>query len=194
MHWTPELQSRFVNAVQHLGINTAVPKAILALINVDGVSRENVASHLQKFKEQVRRRAGLNAVEPFPDDVLERTGMLQQTAVAHAAVEAAETLAVPRLAQPQRAEADGGACGAAYYGGGAGYAEGPVTAEELNNLVHSDAFVRSFLPGAGTTALSGEALQAFVLGDCDELQQQQREPAPQQDGGDARRALREPRT
>lgn len=45
--WTQELHNRFINALSHLGLKNAVPKNILTLMNVDGMTRENVASHLQ---------------------------------------------------------------------------------------------------------------------------------------------------
>ena len=37
------------------GVKNAVPKTILQLMNVDGMTRENVASHLQKYRQQLRR-------------------------------------------------------------------------------------------------------------------------------------------
>ncbi|KZV22327.1 Sensor histidine kinase isoform 1 [Dorcoceras hygrometricum] len=45
--WTSELHVKFMNAVDKLGIEKAVPKKILELMNVPALSRENVASHLQ---------------------------------------------------------------------------------------------------------------------------------------------------
>ncbi len=36
-----------------------MPKTILALMNVEGLTRENVASHLQKYRAYVRRISGL---------------------------------------------------------------------------------------------------------------------------------------
>ncbi|KAL0427564.1 UNVERIFIED_CONTAM: Two-component response regulator ORR22 [Sesamum latifolium] len=45
--WSIELHRKFVAAVNQLGIEKAVPKRILDLMNVDGLTRENVASHLQ---------------------------------------------------------------------------------------------------------------------------------------------------
>ncbi|KAK6151621.1 hypothetical protein DH2020_014256 [Rehmannia glutinosa] len=45
--WSIELHRKFVGAVNQLGIEKAVPKRILDLMNVDGLTRENVASHLQ---------------------------------------------------------------------------------------------------------------------------------------------------
>ncbi|XP_040385646.1 transcription factor PCL1-like isoform X2 [Oryza brachyantha] len=55
MVWTPELHHRFVEAVAHLGEKGAVPKAIVRLMNVDGLTRENVASHLQKYRLYIKR-------------------------------------------------------------------------------------------------------------------------------------------
>ncbi|XP_057447698.1 two-component response regulator ARR12-like [Lotus japonicus] len=48
--WTTDLHSKFVAAVQQLGFDRAVPKKILKLMNVEGLSKQHVASHLQKFK------------------------------------------------------------------------------------------------------------------------------------------------
>ncbi|KAL3614805.1 hypothetical protein CASFOL_040466 [Castilleja foliolosa] len=45
--WSIELHRKFVSAVNQLGIEKAVPKRILDLMNVNGITRENVASHLQ---------------------------------------------------------------------------------------------------------------------------------------------------
>lgn len=55
--WSVELHQQFVNAVNHLGIDKAVPKKILELMNVPGLTRENVASHLQKFRLYLKRIA-----------------------------------------------------------------------------------------------------------------------------------------
>lgn len=53
--WTPALHERFVDAVQKLGVKTAVPKSIMKLMNVEGLTRENVASHLQKYRQHLKR-------------------------------------------------------------------------------------------------------------------------------------------
>lgn len=58
MVWTPELHHRFVEAVAHLGDKGAVPKAIVRLMNVEGLTRENVASHLQKYRIYLKRTRG----------------------------------------------------------------------------------------------------------------------------------------
>ncbi|XP_042484211.1 two-component response regulator ARR2 [Macadamia integrifolia] len=53
--WSVELHQQFVVAVKQLGIDKAVPKKILELMNVPGLTRENVASHLQKYRLYLRR-------------------------------------------------------------------------------------------------------------------------------------------
>ncbi|CAN0888173.1 Two-component response regulator ARR12 [Linum grandiflorum] len=53
--WSAELHRKFVSAVNHLGIDKAVPKKILDLMNVEKLTRENVASHLQKYRLYLRR-------------------------------------------------------------------------------------------------------------------------------------------
>ncbi|XP_076952126.1 two-component response regulator ARR2-like [Bidens hawaiensis] len=55
--WTPELHQQFVQAIYHIGIDKAVPKKILDVMNVPGITRENVASHLQKFRLYLKKLA-----------------------------------------------------------------------------------------------------------------------------------------
>ncbi|XP_074568195.1 two-component response regulator-like APRR2 isoform X2 [Curcuma longa] len=52
--WTLELHRRFVQAVEQLGVEQAIPSKILQLMKVDGLTRHNVASHLQKYRMQKR--------------------------------------------------------------------------------------------------------------------------------------------
>ncbi|KAM0935398.1 putative response regulator and transcription factor RR-A-type family [Dioscorea sansibarensis] len=52
--WTPELHKQFVQAVEQLGIDQAIPSKILELMKVDGLTRHNVASHLQKYRMHKR--------------------------------------------------------------------------------------------------------------------------------------------
>ncbi|KAM1201222.1 hypothetical protein FF1_017517 [Malus domestica] len=53
--WSRELHQKFVAAVDQLGYDKAVPKKILDLMNVEGLTRENVASHLQKFRQYLKK-------------------------------------------------------------------------------------------------------------------------------------------
>ncbi|KAJ8752865.1 hypothetical protein K2173_008600 [Erythroxylum novogranatense] len=48
--WTNSLHNRFLHAISHLGLEKAVPKKILEFMSVPGLTRENVASHLQKYR------------------------------------------------------------------------------------------------------------------------------------------------
>ncbi|XP_078437995.1 two-component response regulator-like APRR2 isoform X2 [Wolffia australiana] len=52
--WTPDLHKRFVQAVEQLGIDLAIPSKILELMRVEGLTRHNVASHLQKYRMRKR--------------------------------------------------------------------------------------------------------------------------------------------
>ncbi|KMT07644.1 hypothetical protein BVRB_6g147690 [Beta vulgaris subsp. vulgaris] len=55
--WTVELHQKFVEAVNQLGIDSDKigPKKILDLMNVPRLTRENVASHLQKYRLYLSR-------------------------------------------------------------------------------------------------------------------------------------------
>ena len=59
--WSAELNAQFVTAVNQLGIDKAVPKRILDLMGVQGLTRENVASHLQKYRLYLKRLQGNDA-------------------------------------------------------------------------------------------------------------------------------------
>ncbi|XP_058218214.1 probable transcription factor GLK1 [Rhododendron vialii] len=48
--WTPELHKRFVQAVEQLGVDKAVPSKILEIMGIHCLTRHNIASHLQKYR------------------------------------------------------------------------------------------------------------------------------------------------
>ncbi|XP_068654257.1 myb family transcription factor EFM-like [Aristolochia californica] len=54
--WSPELHRRFVNALQQLGgPQVATPKQIRELMKVEGLTNDEVKSHLQKYRLHTRR-------------------------------------------------------------------------------------------------------------------------------------------
>ncbi|KAL5746234.1 hypothetical protein ACOSP7_027380 [Xanthoceras sorbifolium] len=55
--WTNSLHNRFLLAIRHITLEKAVPKNILAFMNVPELTRENVASHLQKYRIFLKRVA-----------------------------------------------------------------------------------------------------------------------------------------
>ncbi|KAG6514447.1 transcription factor NIGTH1-like [Zingiber officinale] len=56
--WSPDLHRRFVNALQILGgSQVATPKQIRELMKVDGLTNDEVKSHLQKYRLHTRRPA-----------------------------------------------------------------------------------------------------------------------------------------
>lgn len=75
--WTPELHKKFVKAVEKLGIDQAIPSRILELMKVEGLTRHNIASHLQKFRMQRRqilpKEDEKRWPRPQPRDSVQRT-------------------------------------------------------------------------------------------------------------------------
>ncbi|CAN1166639.1 Two-component response regulator ORR24 [Linum perenne] len=68
--WSVDLHRKFVQAVDQLGYDKAVPKKILDAMDVEGLTRENVASHLQKYRMYLKKRSldrtsGMSAIEEF---------------------------------------------------------------------------------------------------------------------------------
>ncbi|CAH8355156.1 unnamed protein product [Eruca vesicaria subsp. sativa] len=77
--WTPELHRRFVEAVDQLGLEKAVPSRILELMGVHCLTRHNVASHLQKYRSHqkhllAREAEAVNWTRKRPIYGLDSTG------------------------------------------------------------------------------------------------------------------------
>ncbi|KAJ4951123.1 hypothetical protein NE237_027955 [Protea cynaroides] len=53
--WNHDLHTKFLDAIDEIGLHLAVPKKIVELMNVPGLTRNNVASHLQKYRIFLRR-------------------------------------------------------------------------------------------------------------------------------------------
>ncbi|KAK9051115.1 hypothetical protein SSX86_027745 [Deinandra increscens subsp. villosa] len=58
--WSPELHRRFLHALQQLGgAHVATPKQIRELMKVDGLTNDEVKSHLQKYRLHTRRPSSI---------------------------------------------------------------------------------------------------------------------------------------
>lgn len=55
MVWSSKLHDLFMRAVKKIGLEKAVPTTILQEMDVEGVTRENVASHLQKYRGMLKK-------------------------------------------------------------------------------------------------------------------------------------------
>ncbi|KAL1830268.1 hypothetical protein ACET3Z_008680 [Daucus carota] len=53
--WTSEMHRKFVEAIAQLGEDRAFPKKILEEMNEPGLTKENVASHLQKYRLSLKK-------------------------------------------------------------------------------------------------------------------------------------------
>ncbi|KAK6916486.1 SANT/Myb domain [Dillenia turbinata] len=63
--WSPELHRQFVNALQQLGgSEAATPKQIRELMQVDGLTNDEVKSHLQKYRLHTKRIPAAAAPSP----------------------------------------------------------------------------------------------------------------------------------
>ncbi|GJM91053.1 hypothetical protein PR202_ga07388 [Eleusine coracana subsp. coracana] len=75
--WAPELHRRFLQALQQLGgSHVATPKQIRELMKVDGLTNDEVKSHLQKYRLHTRRpnstvqSSSVSAAPPAPQFVV----------------------------------------------------------------------------------------------------------------------------
>jgi len=55
--WTTTLQQRFQLALSILGTFEATPSDVLHIMNVEGLTRCNISSHLQKYRQRLLRKA-----------------------------------------------------------------------------------------------------------------------------------------
>ncbi|KAL8258140.1 hypothetical protein R6Q59_030181 [Mikania micrantha] len=54
--WSPDLHRRFLNALEQLGgANVATPKQIREIMKVNGLTSDEIKSHLQKYRLHIRR-------------------------------------------------------------------------------------------------------------------------------------------
>jgi len=79
--WTKPLQGLFLRALKRLGENTALPKEILKEMNVAGLTRENVASHLQKHRERQKKIKEEGYLSEDPEEEYEDDDEVQSPGV-----------------------------------------------------------------------------------------------------------------
>eukprot|EP00798_Chlamydomonas_sp_ICE-L_P001789 gene1789-33209_t len=79
LFWTPELHQRFLQAMFQLGVNNAAPKYIMRIMSVKGLKRENVASHLQRYRQYLKRIAGVpQKATVTPDQLQQAQGVVMR--------------------------------------------------------------------------------------------------------------------
>ncbi|KAG9390451.1 Myb-like DNA-binding domain [Carpediemonas membranifera] len=66
--WTPELHHRFIMVTLRMGIKSVVPKMLMAHLNIDGLSRQSIASHLQKTRARVMQYHKLSHTSQLTDE------------------------------------------------------------------------------------------------------------------------------
>ncbi|KAF8752715.1 hypothetical protein HU200_011900 [Digitaria exilis] len=114
--WAPELHRRFLQALQQLGgSHVATPKQIRDLMKVDGLTNDEVKSHLQKYRLHTRRPntttvQSINASTAPPAPQFVVVGGIWMPPPEYAAAAAA---AVAAAAQPQQVQLAGDASGMA---------------------------------------------------------------------------------
>ncbi|KAE8728972.1 Homeodomain-like superfamily protein [Hibiscus syriacus] len=70
--WSPELHRQFINALQQLGV--ATPEKIRELMQVDGLTNDEVKSHLQKYRLHTRKLP-LSTTSPANQSVVLGSGL-----------------------------------------------------------------------------------------------------------------------
>uniref|UniRef100_A0A7N2MD57 Two-component response regulator n=2 Tax=Quercus lobata TaxID=97700 RepID=A0A7N2MD57_QUELO len=87
--WTNELHDRFLQAIKVLGIDRAHPKKILKYMNTPGLKKENISSHLQKYRLSLKREqdaiqktmtrdpTGSSLTSYYPSSTFNLQGLLQ---------------------------------------------------------------------------------------------------------------------
>ncbi|KAG9149582.1 hypothetical protein Leryth_021523 [Lithospermum erythrorhizon] len=92
--WTVDLHQKFVKAVNQIGFDKVGPKKILDLMGVPWLTRENVASHLQKYRLYLSRLqkggeledtsfAGVMGADVHPGDTADNIFLQSPTKVQH---------------------------------------------------------------------------------------------------------------
>ncbi|XP_048321685.2 two-component response regulator ARR14 isoform X2 [Ziziphus jujuba] len=73
--WSDELHTKFLQAVNALGIEDAHPKTILQHMNVPGLAKENISGHLQKYRISLKREQDAIMLKSMSRDCFDEPGM-----------------------------------------------------------------------------------------------------------------------
>ncbi|KAL3819324.1 hypothetical protein ACJIZ3_005229 [Penstemon smallii] len=74
--WTVDLHQKFVKAVNQIGLDKVGPKKVRDLMGVSWITRENVASHLQKYRLYLSRLQKENEVKATGNVCLQNSTIL----------------------------------------------------------------------------------------------------------------------
>ncbi|XP_060668988.1 two-component response regulator ARR2 isoform X1 [Ziziphus jujuba] len=72
--WSDELHTKFLQAVNALGIEDAHPKTILQHMNVPGLAKENISGHLQKYRISLKREQDAIMLKSMSRDCFDEPG------------------------------------------------------------------------------------------------------------------------
>ena len=95
--WTADLHARFEGACNQLGLDNAKPKSILRLMNVEGLTKANIKSHLQKYRCMMNKRAAAHEGSDTPSPMSARYVGSRMTPQAPASVPVGTG---PKMGQP----------------------------------------------------------------------------------------------
>uniref|UniRef100_A0A7S0G1Q6 Myb-like domain-containing protein n=1 Tax=Rhodosorus marinus TaxID=101924 RepID=A0A7S0G1Q6_9RHOD len=75
--WTSKLHNCFLEAIRFIGINNAGPKNVLERMKIRGITTEHVKSHLQKYRNNLKKDAAQETRAPVmgPVNVVARQGV-----------------------------------------------------------------------------------------------------------------------
>ncbi|EXB82440.1 Two-component response regulator [Morus notabilis] len=110
--WSVDLHQKFVKAVNQIGFDKVGPKKILDLMNVPWLTRENVASHLQKYRlylsrlQKEKENSGMKHSDASPKDPPGSFGSIHQSDVVNSSYLFSGNSLLPRTVDPSSHEDD----------------------------------------------------------------------------------------
>lgn len=74
--WAGPLEERFEEALRALGVDTALPRQVLTRMNVPGLTRKHVSSHLQKYRAALEKERERVRTETGPSMKVDNAAMM----------------------------------------------------------------------------------------------------------------------